>query len=343
MQADRLLALLLLLQANGRLSAASLARQLEVSTRTIYRDLDALSAAGVPVYAERGRNGGCRLLPGFRTDVTGMTADEARALFIFAGRGLPGGLGHEPDLKSALRKLLAAVPDAHRPAAVQARERVVVDPTGWSRETEPVPHLAIVQEAVWLDRRLRLRYRSSDAPHARELEVEPYGLVAKAGTWYLIAAEDGDPRLFRASRIEAAELLDTPARRPAGLDLEALWLELRRRFEERGGDGLAVRARVRTANLARFLRLAAGPTIEPPVRSPGDGDEAGDQDGWTEVGLRFRGEGPAVAFLLQFGGDVEALEPASIRATMAAAARSIAAHYGAAAKTSARALTKIER
>jgi len=350
MQADRLLALLLLLQANGRLSAASLARQLEVSTRTIYRDLDALSAAGVPVYAERGRNGGCRLLPGFRTDVTGMTADEARALFVFAGRGLPAGLGHEPDLKSALRKLLAAVPDAHRPAALQARERVVVDPTGWSREAEAVPHLATVQEAVWLDRRLRLRYRSSDAPRARELEVEPYGLVAKAGTWYLIAAEDGEPRLFRASRIEAADLLETPARRPAGLDLEALWLELRRRFDERGGEGLAVRARVRTANLARFLRMAAGPTIEPPVQGAGDkpadnrADEGpADRGGWTEIGLRFRGEGPAVAFLLQFGGDVEALEPASIRATMAAAARAIEAHYSAAAKTSARALTKIER
>jgi predicted DNA-binding transcriptional regulator YafY len=329
MQADRLLALLLLLQAKGGLSAARLARQLEVSTRTIYRDLDALSAAGVPVYAERGRNGGCRLLPGFRTDVTGMTGDEARALFVFAGRGLPSGLGHEPDLKSALRKLLAAVPDAHRPAALQARERVVVDPTGWSREAEPVPHLATVQEAVWLDRRLRLAYRSSDAPRARVLEVEPYGLVAKAGTWYLIAAETGEPRLFRASRIEAAAILEAPANRPPGLDLEALWLELRHRFDERGGEGLAVRVTVRTPNLARFLRMAAGPTIEPPVQGPTDAAA----DGWTEVGLRFRGEGPAVAFLLGFGGEVEALEPAAIRATMADAAGAIAARYRDAAPT----------
>jgi predicted DNA-binding transcriptional regulator YafY len=275
-----------------------------------------------------------------------MTADEARALFVFAGRGLPGGLGHEPDLKSALRKLLAAVPDAHRPAAIQARERVVVDPTGWSRDAESVPHLATVQEAVWLDRRLRLRYRSSDAPRAREIDVEPYGLVAKAGIWYLIGAEDGEPRLFRASRIEDAALLETLSSRPPGLDLEALWLELRRRFDERGGEGLAVRARVRAANLARFLRMAAGPTIEPPVQGPDDGphdDTDHDQNRWTEVGLRFRGEGPAVAFLLGFGGDVEALEPASIRVTMAAAARAIAARYRGPAKTSARALTKTER
>ena len=322
MQADRLLALLLLLQANGRTSAASLARQLEVSVRTIYRDLDALSAAGVPVYAERGRNGGCLLMPGFRTDVTGMTADEARALFVFAGRGLPAGLGQEPDLKSALRKLLAAVPDAHRPAAVRARERVVVDPTGWSRQAEAVPHLATVREAVWLDRQLRLRYRSSDAPRARELTVDPYGLVAKAGNWYLIGAEGGEPRLFRASRIEGAEVTTTESRRPAGLDLEALWLELRRRFDERGGEGLAVSALVLSANLARFLRMSAGPTIEPARHL-----EHAEDPTWTEVRLRFRGEGPAVAFLLGFGGDVEVLEPASLRAAMATAARAIVARY----------------
>jgi predicted DNA-binding transcriptional regulator YafY len=323
MQSDRLLAILLLLQARGRLSAARLGQELEVSTRTIYRDLDALSAAGVPVYAERGRNGGCALLPGFRTDVTGMTAAEARALFVFAGRGLPGGLGHDADLKSALRKLLAAVPEPHRPGALRARERVVVDPTGWSREAETLPHLATVQEAVWADRQLELHYRSSDAPAARALIVEPYGLVAKAGTWYLIAAEEGEPRLFRVSRIEQAALLDRPAERPLNLDLEALWVELRRRFDERGGEGLAVRVKVRRDNIQRFLRMAAGPTIAPPEQVP---DMAAEPN-WTELRLRFRGEGPAVAFLLSFGGDVEALEPDSMRRAMAASARAIAARY----------------
>jgi len=323
MQSDRLLAILLLLQARGRLSAATLGAELEVSTRTIYRDLDALSAAGVPVYAERGRNGGCALLPGFRTDITGMTAAEARALFVFAGRGLPGGLGHDADLKSALRKLLAAVPEPHRPAAVQARERVVVDPTGWSREAEALPHLAAVQEAVWSDRQLHLHYRSSDAPAARELTVEPYGLVAKAGTWYLIGAEDGEARLFRVSRIEQAALLDRPAQRPPNLDLEALWLELRRRFDERGGEGLAVRVKVRTETIQRFLRMAAGPTIAPPEQL----EDAATDPGWTGLQLRFRGEGPAVAFLLSFSGDVEALAPASMRQAMAASARAIGARY----------------
>ena len=336
MQADRLLALLLLLQTDGRLSAAILARRLEVSTRTIYRDLDALSASGVPVYAERGRNGGCALLPGFRTDVTGMTAAEARALFLFAGRGLPGGLGHDRDLKSALRKLLAAVPEPHRPAAIRARDRVVVDPTGWSGEAQPLPHLETVQEAVWLDRQLELRYRSSDAPAAVDRTVEPYGLVAKAGTWYLIAADHGEERLFRVSRIEAARVLETPSRRPPGLDLEALWVELRRRFDERGGEGLNVRVLVRTAILPRFLRLAAGPTIAAPEVGPQDPD-------WTVVGLQLRGEGPVIALLLSFGGDVEALEPLSVRRTMAAAATAIAARYGAARNTSAVVLAKTDR
>jgi predicted DNA-binding transcriptional regulator YafY len=290
MQADRLLALLLLLQANGRLSATKLARELEVSTRTIYRDLDALSAAGVPVYAERGRNGGCALLPGFRTDVTGLTAAEAQALFIFAGRGLPGGLGHEGDLTSALRKLLAAVPEPHRPEAVRARERVVVDPTAWAHEAEPLPHLATVQEAVWSDRQLRLRYRSSDAEVGRELTVEPYGLVAKAGTWYLIAAEDGEPRLFRASRIETATVLDADARRPAGLDLEALWLELRRRWDDRGGDGLAVPADERRAD-DRTARSRPGRRrrrMDPP-RAPLPRRGTG---GRLPAGLRRRCRGP---------------------------------------------------
>jgi predicted DNA-binding transcriptional regulator YafY len=335
MQADRLLALLLLLQSYGRLSAASLARELEVSTRTVYRDLDALSAAGVPVYAERGRHGGCALLPGFRTDVTGMTADEARALFVFAGRGLPTGLGHDADLKSALRKLLAAVPEPHRPLAVQARDRVVVDPTGWSQGPEELPHLAVVEEAVWLDRKLELRYRSSDAPTGRILIVEPYGLVAKAGIWYLIAAEDGDPRLYRVSRVEDARLLEEPSSRPTGLDLEVLWLDLRRRFDERGGQGLSVRVRVQTAILPRFLRLAAGPTIAAPNIGPQDPD-------WTTVGLQFRGEGPAVALLLSLGASVEALEPASIRLTMADAAQAIVARYGI-EKTSPVELTKVDR
>jgi len=212
----------------------------------------------------------------------------------------------------------------------------VVDPTGWAQADQPLPYLAIAQEAVWSDRRLDLGYRSSDAPAARSLTVEPYGLVAKAGIWYLIAAEDGQPRLYRVSRIEAATLLDETFRRPPGLDLQALWLDLRARFDERGGAGLQVRTRVRSEGLARFLRVSASATSEPPVVRDGHGP-------WTQVELRFRGEGPAVACLLSFGGEVEALEPASLRATMVTAAEAIAARYRATTKTCAEAFSKTGR
>src|SRR2546423_5095142 len=148
MRSDRLLSLLLLLQGRGRLPARELAARLEVSERTIHRDVEPLSGAGVPVYAERGRRGGVALLPGYRTDVSGLTGSDAQALFIFAGRGTLADLGLERDLRGALRKLMAALPEPQRPGAVQAQERVLVEPRGWMRRAEELPHLATVQAAV---------------------------------------------------------------------------------------------------------------------------------------------------------------------------------------------------
>src|SRR5437899_294031 len=173
MRSDRLVSVLLLLQAHGRLSARDLAGRLEVSERTIHRDVEALSAAGVPVYAERGRHGGIALLPGYRTDVSGLTSAEARALFVFAGRGTLADLGLEGELRSALRKLLSVLPEPHRPGAERAADRVVVDPRGWMRSRDDLPHLATVQEAVWRDRRLRIRYRRPGAPDAAERGFGP--------------------------------------------------------------------------------------------------------------------------------------------------------------------------
>src|SRR5439155_6633823 len=169
-RADRLLSLLSLLQVHGRLSATDLARRLEVSTRTVYRDIEALSASGVPVYTEQGRRGGCVLLPGYRTDVSGLTSAEARALFTFTGRGL----GMDADLKAALRKLLAQLPEPQRPEALHAQSSVVVDPRGWRRVADQTPHLDTVQTVVRQGKRLRMNYRGS------ERTVDPYGLVAKA-------------------------------------------------------------------------------------------------------------------------------------------------------------------
>lgn len=322
MRADRLLAELLLLQARGTMSAARLAAELEVSERTIYRDMEALSAAGVPVYTERGRNGGCSLLPGYRTDVTGLTEAEARALFMFTGRGAPAGA--EADLRQALRKLLTALPAEQRPAAQTARDRLVVDPRAWHQPAEEVPHLATVQEAVWQTRQLRLGYRSSDATRPRTVVVDPYGLLVKTGRWYLIAAIDGVPRVYRLSRVDSAVRLDTPATRPPGLDLEASWQRLRGEFEDRG-PGLAVRLRVPADEAARLVRLSArqltGPAPDPlPPADPA---------GLVTLELRFVALGAARAVLAGFGGRVEVIGPVALRQALVELAQEILARYDA--------------
>jgi predicted DNA-binding transcriptional regulator YafY len=319
-RADRLLAILLLLQARGRVSARELAAELEVSERTIYRDVEALSTAGVPVYAERGRHGGCALLPGYRTDVSGLTPDEARALFMFGGRGAPAGA--EGDLRQALRKLLSALPAPARPAALAARERVVVDAAGWHQAEDDVPHLATVQEAVWQGRRLRLRYRGADDTDGRPVTVDPYGLLVKTGRWYLLGSVAGADRVFRLSRVDDAALLDEPAPRPAGLDLDALWERLRRQFEDRG-TGVDVTLRARAAPAPRLLRLAARQLSEPapdPLPAP-------DRDGWVTLRLRFVALGAARALLAGFGGDVEVLAPDALRGALVDLAHEILARY----------------
>jgi predicted DNA-binding transcriptional regulator YafY len=321
MRSDRLLSILLLLQTRGRLSARELAKRLEVSERSIYRDVDALSAAGASIYTERGRNGGCELLEGFRSDLTGLTADEARALFVFTGRGMLEDLWLESQLRAALRKLLASLPVPHRPGAERAQPRVVVDPRGWLRPTEELPHLATVQDAVWRDRRLRMRYRSSGTIQPKEHVVHPFGLAAKAGLWYLIAAETDEPRLYRVSRIEAAEALDEPAHRPADLDVEALWEELRRRIEERR-PGVEVTLRVHPARVEMLLRVCAAHLLDPARREPNP-----DPTGWIVLHLRFNGEGAARGALLGFGAKVEVLSPELVRQDFANAARAISHLY----------------
>jgi predicted DNA-binding transcriptional regulator YafY len=310
------------LQARGRQTAGELAKRLEVSERTIQRDLDALGAAGVPVFSERGRHGGAALLPGFRTDMSGLTPAEARALFVFGGRGAPGDPELERDLQSALRKLMTALPALSRPDAMRAQERVVVDPRGWRRPAEDLSQLALVQDAVWSDRRLRLRYLAAGRTDPREQVVDPWGVVVKAGVWYLVAAMGGEPRLYRVSRIEEAEVLDEPADRPAQLDLEAVWRRLRQRVEE-PGPGVEVEVRVRPDVVEMLLRLCAAQLVRPAVHEP-----ATDASGWTILRLPFVAEGAARAVLLGFGVDLEVLSPAGLRRSMAETAKAVLDLYG---------------
>ncbi|MFG3010768.1 helix-turn-helix transcriptional regulator [Streptomyces cinerochromogenes] len=317
MKSDRLLSILLLLQTRGRVPAPELADRLEVSVRTIYRDVEALSAAGVPVYAERGRHGGIELLPGFRTDVTGLTADESRALFILAAQGAHAALGLDAALGSALRKVMAALPAPHRPAAEVTSRRILVDATRWKSGPQQAVDLDVLQDAVFSDRRLRLRYRHSGQREPRTYTVDPYGLVAKAGVWYLVADRRGLPRLFRADRIRSARPLDEPVRRRPGVELADAWEVLRRQVEERE-NAVEVTVRVRRDRLDLFQRLVAAQLTALPD-DPGAGE-------WATARLAYPNL-RAVRQLLGLSDQVEVVDPPEARAELLAAVRSVAAMY----------------
>src|SRR4029078_6676391 len=206
MRASRLVSLLLLLQSRGGQTAAELARELEVSVRTIHRDVDALSASGVPIYAERGPQGGIRLVDGYRTRLTGMTADEAEALFL---SGLPGPaaeLGLGTVMTAAQLKVMAALPGELRARASRLVERFFLDAAGWFHGSEQVPHLSTLAEAVWESRRVTITYQRGDSRVERVLE--PLGVVLKAGTWYVVAANEEQLRTYRVSRVIDAEASD---------------------------------------------------------------------------------------------------------------------------------------
>lgn len=294
MRADRVLGLLLLLQARGRLTAGELAARLEVSRRTVFRDVDALSSAGVPVRAEPGPNGGIELMAGWRTDLTGLTAPEVEALFTSAAG---------PAFESAMGKLAAALPGEGGRRAGRIRERLLVDSAGWGRRSpQASPHLRMVQDAVFGDRRLHLRYRRAEA-RAVERDVDPLGLIIKAGVWYLLADVGGERRLFRLSRIEEAQALDEPARRPKRFDLAKAWREQSADWDS-GRSGYEVVVKAATdGDLALLLRVSGDRVVGRPRR--------------RAVRLAFPALEPAAAFLSSFGARVEVIEPAEVRIALA--------------------------
>lgn len=318
MKSDRLLSILLLLRTRGLVPATELAARLDVSVRTIYRDVEALSASGVPVHAERGRYGGIALLPGYRTDVTGLTADESRALFVLTARGTHAALGLDDALGSALSKVIAALPEPHSRAAELTSRRILVDPERWTRETHQPSGIDELGMAVFTDRRVRLSYRHGGATTTSDYTVDPYGLVVTAGVWYLVADRAGEPRLFRADRVRAAEVTDEPVRRRESVELSDVWEVLRRDVEERPA-AVRVEARVRLSRLEMFRRTeAARLTAEPVVDAAGE---------WAGVRLAYPEIG-AVRSLLAFGEHVEVLSPPEARERMAEAAAALMKLYG---------------
>jgi predicted DNA-binding transcriptional regulator YafY len=314
MRADRLLSLVLLLRHRGRMTAAELARELEVSQRTVFRDVEALSTAGVPVYAERGKNGGFALLPGFTTDLTGLTHDEALALLTAQSRATSEALGLGPAFAAAVRKIVAAMPDSARRSATHAADRVLVRQGGWLGDPDPDPHLAAVRRAVFADRRVRLLYAARDE-RARWRTVDPVGLVEAGGRWYLLAVRDGEERTYRLSRVEAVEELDEPVRRGPEEDLEQAWQRRRAAFT----------AALPTTSVT--VRVRADRRAELAANALGIGEERPDGSERLWVVVTFGDPRHAERALWMLGDDVEVLAPADLRARLAARGAAVAALY----------------
>ncbi|GHG25399.1 helix-turn-helix transcriptional regulator [Streptomyces filamentosus] len=320
MRADRLVSLVLLLRQRGRMTADALARELEVSARTVLRDIEALSSAGVPVYAERGRHGGFALLPGFRTELTGLNHDEALALLTAGSKGGEQALGLGSALASAMRKVVDALPDGHRAAAGDAARRFLVDPESdlLSRRltTEEVPAavLAEVRRAVLAGHRLRIRYAAAgQVPRPRT--VDPIGLVTVRDRGYLLATRSGEDRTYRLSRILAAEELPEKAERPQRVDLDRIWRDRSARFLSEG-DHLAVRLLLEPARREELLDTALAVRAEEPG-----------PDGRLHLTVTFQDARHAEWALWQLGTDAEALAPDSLRASLHARAAALAARY----------------
>ena len=313
MRADRLLSILLLLQSKGRMTAQTLARRLEVSERTILRDMDALGSAGVPVVAERGVGGGWRLIDGYQTKLTGMTAVEIQTLFLGRPPKLLADLGLKDAAEAAWIKLQAALPSEVRAQAEFVRDRILIDSRGWRDGGESIITLPVLLDALWRHRRLQFRYEKSP-DDATERTVDPLGLVARGNVWYLVAQKQDDVRTYRVSRIRDATALDEQCLRPAAFDLAAHWENASAAFREK---------------LPQFhATYLVERAVMPWVRYRGWRlQEETPQGDRVRVRLRFDVENEAVMFALQFGASAELVEPAHLRERVVAAARATVERY----------------
>jgi predicted DNA-binding transcriptional regulator YafY len=318
-RSSRLVALLLHLQREGRSTAGQLATLLEVSERTIYRDISALQAAGVPLWTEPGPRGGVRLVEGWRTDLDGLTADEAGSLFLSGAPGAASELGLGTVLVAAQTKVLSTLPPELRARAGRVRERFLLDAPDWFHHAPQAEHLATVADSVWSGRRLDVRYRRSDREVRRRLD--PLGIVCKAGAWYLVAGTaTGDIRTYRVDRITGASIRAERAERPDGFDLGAFWAASSAAFNRSMlRDRVRLRIGPRAIGTLRYIvdEQAAAEAVA--------GASDPDADGWREVDLAVESVSVAAHQLVALGGEVEALDPPQLRSLLADVGRAIAA------------------
>jgi predicted DNA-binding transcriptional regulator YafY len=309
MRADRLLSILLLLESRRRITARELAERLEVSERTILRDMDALSGSGIPVTAERGNGGGWSLMGDYQTKLTGLSPAEVQSLFLARSARLMADLGLKQESERALMKLASSLPAGSRQQAELARHRILIDSRGWRDPAESIPCLPVLLDAVWRGRQVRFVY-VRDLCEPAERTGDPLGLVAKGSTWYLVANVEGETRTYRVSRIRTVAALERLAEYPRDFDLAAYWersaAEFREKLPRYYATFLANSSVMRWARY-RGWRLSE----ETPV---------GDR---VRLKIRFDIEDEAVQFALSFGGEVDVIEPVELREKVLAGARAI--------------------
>jgi predicted DNA-binding transcriptional regulator YafY len=319
MRASRLLTIQMLLETRGRMSAPALADLLQVSLRTLYRDVDQLAAAGVPIYSERGRSGGFELLKGWKTTLTGFTASEARAVFMAGLAGPAAQLGLGREVTDAQLKLAASLPPQQRGDAQRVTERFHLDTLDWYRQTDPVPHLTMVAAAVWEEKQITIRYESWKAMVRRT--IHPLGLVLKAGAWYLVGSFDDKTRTYRISNIREIRVEDVRAIRPKKFDLAAYWNNSIKRFEEELYSGSAmVLATLDGVKRLREMNAVVAKSLSevPPVRR---------RDGRIKLEIPIETIDQAALQLLRLAPDVEVIAPQDLRTAIVAKLRAIADCY----------------
>jgi predicted DNA-binding transcriptional regulator YafY len=319
MRASRLVNVLLLLQTRSRMTAAELAAELEVSVRTIYRDVEALAEAGVPIYAERGPHGGVRLVDGYRTRLTGLTADEAEAVFLSGVPGPAAALGLGTVVAAARLKVMAALPPELRARAGRVAERFHLDAPGWFQPAEELAHLETLAGAVWDSHRLRIRYRRGERGGVVDREIDPLGLVLKGGIWYVVARAVTNVRTYRVSRVEAVEVLDERFERPDDFELADYWQRSTAAYE-RELDRVHLTVRVAVDRLDAFADVAGSRVMSGAIRLDDEPDH-------VRLRVAFDWADEAISAALRMGASAEVLEPEWLRESIVKRARAVVERY----------------
>ncbi|WP_144699577.1 helix-turn-helix transcriptional regulator [Fictibacillus phosphorivorans] len=317
MRADRLISILLLLQNHGKMTTKALANELEVTERTIHRDMEALSAAGIPVLAERGKHGGWRLVDEYRTRLTGLKDNELKTLFLSPSFQLLSDLGITKDWKEARQKLLASLPNTLQSQADNVWNRIHIDIDSWKQSSQETTALGLLQQAIWEERKIRIAYEKANKEFSERI-IEPLGLVAKGRTWYLVAVSNTDLKNFRVSRIKSVELTNEPFVRPTNFQLADYWNKSKQNFVQ----SLPVFEVEVEASPAIIQRLSFSGRFAQVVST-----STPNENGWIPVKLSFDTKQEATSYIIGFGDQIKIISPSSLIESVKRMAESVLTFY----------------